>query len=59
MTRGRRALVAVWLGGSRDRLLDGGEGLIAQFAEDVVGAPAELARKREARVWSIRSATWR
>jgi hypothetical protein len=48
VTTGRRTLVPVWLGGSCDRLLDGGEGLIAQFAEDVVGASAELARKREA-----------
>src|SRR5439155_25189440 len=48
VTTGRRALVPVWLGGGCDRLLDGGEGLIAQFAEEVVGAPAELAGKREA-----------
>src|SRR6266540_7157884 len=48
VTTGRRALVLAWLGGSCDRLLDGGEGLIAQFAEDVVGASAEFARKREA-----------
>src|SRR6266516_5039302 len=48
VTTGRRALVPVWLGGSCDRLLDGGEGLIAQFAEDVVGVSAELACKREA-----------
>src|SRR5712691_4931939 len=47
VTTGRRALVLAWLGGSCDRLLDGGEGLIAQFAEDVVGAPAELAGKRD------------
>src|SRR6266513_1789113 len=48
VTTGRRALVLVWLGGSCDRLLDGGEGRIAQFAQDVVGASAELARQREA-----------
>src|SRR6266511_5151677 len=37
-----------------------GERLIAQFTQDVVGAAAELARDREqARLWSIRPATWR
>src|SRR6266851_4810357 len=48
VTTGRRALVLAELGGSRDRLLDGGEGLIAQFAEDVVSASAKLAGKRDA-----------
>src|SRR6266496_1951832 len=48
VTMGRRALVLACLGGSCDRLLDGGEGLIAQFAQDVVGVSAELACKREA-----------
>src|SRR5216684_8010753 len=48
VTTGRRALVLAWLSGSCDRLLDGSEGLIAQFAQDVVGAPAELAGKRDA-----------
>jgi hypothetical protein len=48
-----RGLLA-WLGGSLDRLLglplafNRREGCIAQFAQDVVGAPAELAGDREA-----------
>src|SRR5207248_3552679 len=47
VTRGRRALVLALLGGSCDRFLDGGEGLLAQFAQDVVGATADRARDRE------------
>src|SRR6266540_858992 len=51
---GRRARVLAWLGGSCDRrlglrvALDGGERLLAELAQDVVGAPAELAGNREA-----------
>src|SRR6266508_6323969 len=51
---GRRARALAWLGGSRDRLLglrvavDGGERFVAELAQDVVGAPAELARDRQA-----------
>src|SRR5438034_9606952 len=51
---GRPRAVLACLGGSLDRLLglwlafDGGERRIAQFAQDVVGAPAELARDRQA-----------
>src|SRR5207248_10647582 len=51
---GRRARALAWLGGSCDRLLglrvalDGGERLVAELTQDVVGAPAELARNREA-----------
>src|SRR3989442_15531090 len=54
VTTGRRARRQAWLGGSGDRLLgvrvavDGGECFVAEFAQDVVGAPAELARDREA-----------
>src|SRR5436190_4760655 len=54
VTTGGRAPVLVWLGGSCARLLgsglavDGGERFVAELAEDVVGAPAELARDREA-----------
>jgi hypothetical protein len=63
--RGRRARRQAWLGGSGDLLLgvrvavDGGECFVAELAQDVVGASAELAGDREARVWSSRSATWR
>ena len=52
---GRRARVLAWLRrSSLDRLVglplafNRGERCIAQFAQDVVGAPAELARDREA-----------
>src|SRR6266540_5204592 len=51
---GRRARVPAWLRSSLDRLVglplgfNRGERCIAQFAQDVVGAPAELARDREA-----------
>src|SRR6266511_1534311 len=51
---GRRARALAWLGGSCDRLLgvrvalDGGERVVAELAQDVVRAPAELARNREA-----------
>src|SRR5712692_7661567 len=54
VTTGRRARVLAWLGGSCDRLLccrsvlDGAERLLAELAQDVVGAPAELAGNREA-----------
>src|SRR6266542_4211097 len=53
VTTGGRAPVLGWLGGSCDRLLvrwllDRGERLLAELAQDVVGAPAELARDREA-----------
>src|SRR5205809_7865901 len=54
VTTGRRALVLARLGGSCDPLLglrvavDGGECFVAEFAQDVVGASAELARDREA-----------
>src|SRR6266511_2842758 len=53
VTTGGRARVLVCLGGSSDRLLvrwllDRGERLLAELAQDVVGAPAELARDREA-----------
>src|SRR6266571_7331191 len=50
---GRRARALAWLG-SCDRLLglrvalDGGERLVAELTQDVVGAPAELAGNREA-----------
>src|SRR6266542_5312311 len=50
---GRRARALAWLG-SCDRLLrvrvalDGGERFVAELAQDVVRAPAELARNREA-----------
>src|SRR5947208_8954567 len=63
---GRRARALAWLGGSGNRLLgvpvalDGGERLVAELAQDVVGASAELAgNRRQARLWSIRPATWR
>jgi hypothetical protein len=49
---GGRAPVLVWLGGSCKRLLvwllDRGERVLAEFAEEVVGAPAELAGDRQA-----------
>ena len=51
---GRRARALAWLGGSCDRLLglrvalDGGERFLAELAQDVVGASAELAGNREA-----------
>src|SRR5207247_11414586 len=51
---GRRARALAWLGGSCDRLLgvrvalDGGERFVAELAQDVVRAPAELAGNREA-----------
>src|SRR6266545_56064 len=50
---GRRARVQAWSGGSCDRLLvgwplDRGERLLAELAEEVVGASAELAGNREA-----------
>src|SRR6266511_1873902 len=51
---GRRARALAWLGGSCDRLLgvrvavDGGERFVAELAQDVVRAPAELARDRQA-----------
>src|SRR6266480_6115255 len=51
---GRRARLLVGLRSGLDRLLglrlafDRREGCIAQFAQKVVGAPAELARDREA-----------
>src|SRR6266511_2815333 len=54
VTTGRRARIRAWLGGSCDRLLgvrlavDGGECFVAEFAQDVVGASAELAGNREA-----------
>src|SRR5438094_3473962 len=54
VTMGRRAQVLAMSGGSCDRLLvrrcllDGGERLLAEFAQDVVGAPTEFARNREA-----------
>src|SRR6266536_5393729 len=50
---GRRARALAWLG-SCDRLLrvrvalDGGERLVAELTQDVVGAPTELAGNREA-----------
>src|SRR5215207_8700060 len=53
VTTGGGALVLA-LGGSCDRLLgvrvavDGGECFVAELAQDVVGAPAELAGDREA-----------
>src|SRR5436190_6834674 len=62
---GRRARALAWLGGSGNRLLGvpvalGGERLVAELAQDVVGASAELAgNRRQARLWSIRPATWR
>src|SRR6266542_2008307 len=49
-----RARALAWLGGSCDRLLgvpvalDGGERFVAELAQDVVRAPAELAGNREA-----------
>src|SRR6266516_1036288 len=51
---GRRARALAWLGGSCDRLLGvrvalaGGERFVAELAQDVVRAPAELAGNREA-----------
>src|SRR6266487_3063204 len=51
---GRRARALAWSGGSCDRrlgvpvALDGGERFVAELAQDVVRAPAELARNREA-----------
>src|SRR6266702_5903763 len=54
VTTGGRARVLMSLGGScarllfRDRFFDRGERLLAQLAEDVVGAAAELAGDREA-----------
>src|SRR5712692_5955661 len=54
VTTGRRVRMMAWLGGSRARLLgvrvavDGGECFVAEFAQDVVGASAELAGDREA-----------
>src|SRR6266536_2181344 len=54
VTTGRRARVLAWLGGSLDRLLgvrvalDGGERFVAELAQDVVGAAAELAGNGEA-----------
>src|SRR5213076_2468850 len=54
MQMGRRARVLAWLRSGLDRLaglplaFNRGERCIAQFAQDVVGAPAELARDREA-----------
>src|SRR6266540_7090972 len=54
VTTGGRARVLAWLGGSCDRLLgvrvafDGGECFLAELAEDVVGASAELAGDGEA-----------
>src|SRR6266536_491990 len=51
---GRRARALAWLGGSGDRplgvrvALDGGERFVAELAQDVVRAPAELAGNREA-----------
>jgi hypothetical protein len=51
---GRPCAVLACLGGSLDRLLglwlafDRRERRIAEFAQDVVGAPAELARDRQA-----------
>src|SRR6266508_933389 len=51
---GRRARALAWLGGSCDRrlsvrvALDGGERFVAELAQDVVRAPAELAGNREA-----------
>src|SRR6266542_6554918 len=53
VTTGKRARVLAWLGGSCDRLLglvavDRGESFVAEFAQEVVGAPAELAGDREA-----------
>ena len=53
VTTGRRARLQAWSGGSCDRLLvgwllDRRERLLAEFAQEVVGAPAELAGDREA-----------
>src|SRR6266508_4293397 len=54
VTTGRRARVLGWSGGSGDRLLvrrcllDREECLVAELAEDVVGAPAELAGNGQA-----------
>src|SRR5436190_14817141 len=54
VTTGGRARVLMCLGGSSDRFLfggcvfDRGERVLAELAEDVVGAPAELAGDREA-----------
>src|SRR6266508_3310662 len=53
VTTGRRARVQAWSGGSCDRLLvgwllDRRERLLAEFAQEVVGASAELAGNREA-----------
>src|SRR6266566_338256 len=53
VTTGRRARMLAWLGGSCARLLglvavDRGECLVAEFAQEVVGASAELAGDREA-----------
>src|SRR6266540_3588552 len=53
VTTGWRAPVLAWLGGSCDRLrglvaVDRGERLVAEFAQDVVCASAELAGDREA-----------
>jgi hypothetical protein len=53
VTTGERTPVLGWSGGSCDRLLvgwllDRGERLLAELAQEVVGAPAELARNREA-----------
>src|SRR6266508_1202379 len=53
VTTRRRARTRAWLGSSCDRLLgvrvavNGGECFVAEFAQDVVGAPAELAGDRE------------
>src|SRR6266487_2458915 len=52
VTTGRRARIQAWLGGSGDRLLvgwllDRGECLVAELAQDVVGASAELAGNRQ------------
>src|SRR2546425_6422543 len=53
VTTGKRARIQAWLGSSCDRLLgmrvavDRGECFVAEVAQDVVGAPAELAGNRE------------
>src|SRR2546426_7135449 len=57
---GRRARALAWLGGSCDRRLgvrvacNGGERFVAELTQDVVGAPAELARNREAGAGVVR-----
>src|SRR3989442_13407007 len=53
VTAGKRARIQAWVGSSCDRLLgmrvavDRGEGFVAEFAQGVVGAPAELSGNPE------------